>query len=163
MSDFDPAAPLHQVRAQYQARLQDGLHCPVCERWHKINGRNISASNARFLVLAARAHRRDWFQIKPLITRFGISSSATAMKHWNLIEGTSGRRQEGDPAGSWRLTELGIEFVLGRVGVPETALILDDVCIGFAGREDFMIWDARDFDYQEAMNFRSPVGLTNTV
>lgn len=130
--------------------------CPCCRRSGKIYKRKLNAGMASVLIRMYVVRRRlqtDWLRIEDI---FGSKKQDrrdwTVMQHWGLIESLDKRTSTENASGTWKLTERGVEFVLGKESVQKHVYIWDDSVRGFSD-EWITINDALEsrFDYATLM------------
>jgi len=131
----------------------DGGECPACTQRVKVYRRSIHAAEARALILAVRAHDREWFHAPTFADVAQCGGSWAMLRRWALIEEDNVPRADGGRAGHWRVTERGVQFAQRRLSVPKYALIYDNHLLGHEG-DDVLITDALGdrFDYRELMS-----------
>lgn len=131
----------------------DGAPCPCCRQFTKVYRRGISAGMARLLILAYRQHGTDEWHLPTLV---GASGDNAKLAHWGLIAAIPGERGDGSArTGWWRLTDLGVQWVLGQASVPRYIQLYDGRFRGFDTTAEQQ-WTVRDalgekFDYAKLM------------
>jgi len=130
-------------RMYERAAGKHGATCPCCDRFIKVYRRSFTADMARCLILLER-EGRDWVDIKRLPVRGGDYAKAV---HWGVVE------TQGENSGLWRITEMGVGFIGGRVRLPAHVFLLKNVCVEV---DDVQI-GIRDalrtkFDFEALMN-----------
>ena len=148
-------ATLSEARAWLRLRLKEGVRCPCCTQFAKIYRRQITTSSARALIRLWRIGGQDYAHWPTLVAEAGLPGRGdeTKLVHWGLVEEENAEREDGGRAGYWRVTELGVAWLLERHKVPRYARIYDSRCLGTFGPE----WGVADalgkrFDLQELMN-----------
>lgn len=153
MPEFPPDMPLGDARNRLAKKARRGAECPCCTQEVKEYRRPIHSGIARALIEMYKAGGTDWIY-KPDVLRGKGSASRdeSIARYWGLIEEESKRRPDGGRAGYWRVTELGRDFVLGRVRIPKYAHIYNKECKKLSG-ELVSIRDClgKKFDYRELM------------
>lgn len=130
------------------------VKCPCCKQSVTMRKRPMTNEMARVLIAMYREDPHGWVHVQSLKhnnTPVARGGDATKLKHWGLIEGQQGVKDDGNPRnGYWRLTEAGRQFVEGRLTVPRRVHILLDTCYGKDG-EAITIHDAlgEGFNYQD--------------
>lgn len=156
---------LSEARAWLHARLDDGAQCPCCDQHAQRYYRTINSSVARWLlalVTLSPETSGNWVSTKDVIqhaaSRKGFGSSLgsgeapSLLPFWELIE----CRPSDDPAkkhsGVWRPTKRGYDFAHGRMTVPHTAVIYNNVLDRLEG-DQIGIRQAlgKKFSYDELM------------
>lgn len=137
----------------------DGACCPVCRQFTKVYRRGISAGMARLLIIAYTRHGTAEWHLPTLV---GASGDNAKLAHWGLIEAIPGERGDGSPrTGWWRLTDLGVRWVSGDVGVPRYIRIYNSTFRGFdpTAEQWWTVHDAlgEKFDYTALMADRAGV------
>ncbi len=153
---FSPSATLAQMRAWVKLRAADGDVCPVCDQHFKIYRRKINASMARSLIRMYRVGGTDYIHLPTTVG--SRSREEGKLRYWGLVEEERVLRPDGGRAGYWRVTELGAQFVEGKVTVPQYAEIYQTECLGLTG-DQVSIQDALGdpFVYSELMGERATV------
>lgn len=125
--------------------------CPCCGRFNKVYARKLHSTIARQLITLYRAgaHQRYVHSKKAGGPDFTIA------KFWGLIEAKPNDRPEvKKDSGFWALTDLGVEFVLGRVSVPKYAHLYDDRVLSFSEeKSDIRSCLGNKFSYSDLMGF----------
>jgi hypothetical protein len=123
---------LGDTRDWLRRRLEDGEHCPCCTQFAKVYRRKITSTSARALITMFRAGAQ--YEPKHLPTVLGRKQAdETKMAYWGLIQEESAQRSDGGRAGWWQITELGVEWIHGRVAMPRYARIYDGRCLALVG------------------------------
>lgn len=156
---------LEQAKAWLREQVKGrGAKCPCCNQHAKVYRRPISSRMAYGLILMYRhfeAHpEEEWLHLPSFFTQRKAcpSNDGTLMRHWGLIEGQPGERDDGSKrVGVYKLTDLGRRFVRDEVAVPKYVVLYDGVPLGFDFDEEVTIRHAlkRRFDYNLLMQ---PVG-----
>lgn len=129
---------LANLQKQVQVGRKIGTRCPCCNRFVKEYERHISGSMVWALALVY-----DWYQKNDTTMQTyikvdeylkdikGIPLSVmrgdfTKFPHWGLVERQPAIRKDGsDRVGYYRITNKGVQFLLGALAVPEFVVILD--------------------------------------
>jgi len=127
-----------------------GAECPCCGSIVAIYPRHMTDNIARVLIRMYREAGTDWIFMPSIRTP---GQDEVISRHWGLIERMEGRRPDGsNRVGWWRLTPRGVDFVLGRITIPQIARIFKGQLIELAG-DQITIRDAlgKKFNYDEMM------------
>ncbi len=137
MTDF---ARLEQ---EFRDRLEDGVDCALCGRHAKIYAKPLYAAMGRALLHVYRYFQRpdaeEWVHMGQLLgTKPEAHSYAggdpSKLVLWGLLEARPGERPDGSHrVGFYRLTQLGRDFVEGRVMVHRRVRTYAGKVLGFAG------------------------------
>lgn len=154
------------ARAIFHANLDlKGSTCPTCDRWgeryeHSINGKTAAALVVFYAMalgdLGKYIHMEEL--VKNPKTPLNGRADFAKLRFWGLIERktTDDRVVEGKVknTGCYRITQRGVDFVLGNVKIEETVLLYNDTFYGFKGGEVSIhdCWD-KQFNYAETMRF----------
>ena len=158
----DPNEPLSKVRAAVRAATYStGIYCPCCGGWAKRYKYTINKSMAvglMWLVQHYHPEQNRWVNVAHTAPRHVVQTNQLpTLRHWGLVI-----RPTEDPlwsfsgktkhSGLWRPTETGIEFVRGRIQMPESVVTYKGEFEQFSGNK-ISIREAFDtnFDYQQAM------------
>lgn len=140
--------------------------CPCCNRNSKPGKRRFSSNIARVLMLLYKLYLEDpdgFFHIERVILSLGLKNTLRGdfakMKHFSFIEQAPGKRKDGNTKnGYWKITEIGVMFVEGKLLVPKEFRIYDDA-LYWVSEETISIMDAlrsKGFDYNEMMDREIP-------
>jgi hypothetical protein len=128
--------------------------CECCGRFAKVYKRRINSTMARQLIaLYNLGGTEKYIHTSDLVVRCGTGDFAKA-RFWGLIYQSEEIPVDGAKMnGKWRLTKLGVDFVEGKLLVPEFALILFDKKIGSDGKQVTIqdCLESKGFNYQELM------------
>ncbi len=141
---------LDAAKEQFDELVFGGTVCPCCDRFAKVYRRKLNAGMARSMISMYRLRRGGWIHLPTEMS--ARSREEGKLAWWGLAEEQDTKRDDGGRAGYWRLTRLGINFVLKRAQVPSHILLYDNRLIGHDGHE-ITIEDAlgAHFNYQELM------------
>ena len=125
---------LAEAGGQFQRALaQDGTAvCPCCRRRATHWVKNIIGTAARDLITLVGLHAKSGAPVH--IREFTQQrSNFYVLKHWDLIEPAGNDDPTMRSSGFWSPTEDGVEFVMGRLGLPKYVVTYDDELIRFQG------------------------------
>ncbi len=149
------------ARSQFKEQLLDGQQkdCPCCGRHAQVYKRRLHKSVAVALIRLYKIHMNHdlgfaaFVHVSDLVVEgmSGIGDFSKA-KYWDLIEADANDDPTKKSAGRWRLTQKGVSFVKGQLGIKEWALVFDDTVIEHRGKTVY-IHDSlsADFNYSELM------------
>lgn len=146
------------ARATFNKDAADGTTCPCCDRYAKVYRRKFHASMASALIsffgrvrgdVAAEVH-------VPRETKLSaLGGDWAKIRHWKLIETRFEEREDGGPnSGLWRITELGVRFVMGHASIPAYVFLWNGEPVpSLQPVPTISIRQAlgKDFDYPELM------------
>jgi hypothetical protein len=157
--DGDPEiVSLADATRWLREQVDDGARCPCCTQFAKVYRRKIHSTMARELIHFYRRARFEWFDL-PLLSgevsgkRRAYTGDSAKLRYWGLMVEADVEREDGGPAGWWRVTERGAKFVRHDLAVPKYAHIYDSRLLGLHG-EPVTVVDALGdkFDYRELMD-----------
>lgn len=124
--------PLGQARALLELDLLEGAKCPCCGQDARLYRRKLTSTTAKALIAMYLAGPFAYHHMPTLLD--AKQADEAKARHWGLISEKPGTRQ-GDigPAGYWRLTQKGIDFVLNYVLIEKFACIYDGRLIRLEG------------------------------
>lgn len=141
MSDMS----LDDARSWLAVRLSTGAKCPCCSQFAKVYSRKINSNMARLLVVAYRRHGQAWFHISALGFPGGGGEFAK-LRYWGVVETVE------EQSGQWRVTDDGVDFVLGHLRLRSHADIYDGNLVALVGEKVDVRHALGDrFDYDELM------------
>lgn len=148
---------LPEMGDDFRTKLRDGFKgdCPCCGRWAQVYHRRIHSHIARVLIKFYRAGGAERFlhyaEVVKAIRAGSFGDFGTA-RYWGLIEGQASDDSAKSSSGMWKLTQRGVDYIEGRLSVPEYAMVFDDTVLGFADKElDIRAALGDKFNYQELM------------
>jgi hypothetical protein len=131
---FDQPAgkSLAEARRELFAELDDGAVCPCCDQYAQRYRRPVDCGMARCLILAYRLGkgREDegrWVHVSELAETLAIVPTIATTARWGLAESRKNTDTKKKDSGWWRLTDLGVAFVLGETTVPKYAVTWNGV------------------------------------
>lgn len=148
---FTPGMTIGEAQVTLRQVLDVGHKCPVCTQLAKVYKRKLNSGMARSLIAMYQAARLDWQHIPTTIG--ALSREEGKLRYWGLIEEETERRPDGGRSGYWRVTELGEQFVLGKITLPSHARIYDGRLLGLTGRnQSIRVALGAKFSYEELMS-----------
>jgi len=158
-----PSSPtIKSERMRITAAAINGAEekCPVCNRLMKVYKRNIHAEMIIWLIELCKLTEEvgsDWHTTVEIIKcsqhlKAG-GTNGTLLVHWGLIEKIPEENRAGGPAGRYRITEKGFDFLYRKGTVPERVHFFCDKVIGYS-EEHVSVKQAlgKRFNYQELMD-----------
>jgi hypothetical protein len=143
---------LADAKAWLTARLDRGAKCPCCGQTARIYQRKMSSTSARATAALWRVHGTDYGHL-PTVARDHLADVQhqggylVLGAHWGLIQAHP------DRAGWWRVTPLGVDWLLGRAAVPARAAIFNGRRVGELRGRPVTVLDvlAERFDLDELL------------
>jgi hypothetical protein len=152
---FSDDMTLGEARDLLRTLVKDGERCPCCSQFAKVYKRKVNSSMARGLIAMYRAFGNEFGYVQDIRRTRGATDNREEpkLRYWGLAEEENVLRPDGGRAGYWRVTPLGINWVLDRTTIPKYALIYDTRCLRLEG-EVVTIVDALGtrFNYRDLMN-----------
>lgn len=131
---FPPGALLTDAQEWLRRRLDnDGAVCPCCKRVARIYRRKVHSNMVRGLIAMYRAGAADDYVHAPTVNRSSANVDTAKNVYWGLIEEAPEKREDGGRAGWYRLTPLGVDWLLGRATIPTFAVTYADRLLGHDG------------------------------
>lgn len=154
---FPPSALLHEARQYVVTRREsrEGVICPCCEQRAQLYRRKFSAAMARSLIwLYRQGAERRFVHVNNNAPRWVLTFGGyfALMRHWALIEPQPNEDTDKRTSGRWRITPLGVEFVLKRRVIPSHVHLYANRVVGWSDTT-MTIGQALGaaFDYAELM------------
>ena len=172
--DFPDEAPIGDARVWLRTVFENGATCPCCRQFVKLYKRPLGAGMASSLIAIYRWFLRnsgqEWMSITEELKKMKInagSSNTAILRHWGLLEKFEGERDDGSKrVGLYRMTDLGRDFVLGRVSVTKHIYQYNDEIVKVADPDlsQISVHEAlgNKFDYNVLMG-GTPDGGTPTL
>lgn len=153
---IDPMIPLRTARdILMTARFdKEAVICPCCDQHAKVYKRSLMLSQVKVMATLYNRSRKapiptaHWVKIgtksevaklkngpnvatvdedRPIYTSGGDYAKA---RYWGLIEESGEGRDDGSArAGLWRITESGIDFLLGAIRVPKYMAVYNNAIV----------------------------------
>jgi len=102
-------------------RLEDGVECPACNQHAQVYRWSLYRTAVRALVLFYKlGGTTDFVHVSQLkAAGHQGQGDVSRLRHWGLVEEEKTRRPDGGRPGYWRVTQLGADWLEGRVTVPK--------------------------------------------
>jgi len=135
MSDLKKTVVEVRDRLLEQATVGNASVCPICERPIKLYRRHIHTEMVVWLIgLYKLCRDGGWHTTLEIEERTDHlkagGTNGTLLVHWGLIEKIPVENRGGGPAGRYRLTSLGEDFLHGKVSVPKSVFFLCNKIVG---------------------------------
>lgn len=130
MKDFIPSPTADKKMLENFNHNFDGFDCPTCKRMVQIYKRTLHKSIILQLVnLLNAGGDKKYIHSDKFITGT-VGKDFAISKHWDLIvqEPTEDRRRK--TSGKWKLTPLGVDFLLSRSAIHKYTYLFNDKIIG---------------------------------
>lgn len=128
-----------EAKAFVQQHLQDGVSCPTCGQFCKVYKRKLNSTMALALILIYQFFKThphaEWLHVAAFLVKVKKDSSiaggdAVKLRYWGLLERAPGERDDGsDRVGRYRITEIGKQFVEGRIAVPRYVYLYNQLLL----------------------------------
>lgn len=148
-----------KIRERYWEQARKGTDCPCCDRYGQIYRRHLYSRPALTLVYTYpwfRNHPGEYLAVSKFCMRkYSFRSSENGkLVYFDMFEPRPGLRDDGSKRhGLYRITDLGVEFVLGRVKVQKTKVIYDDEIWSTEGPMIGIVEAlGKKFDYHDLMS-----------
>lgn len=141
---FDDLMPLGEAsRILFEAfERGEKVCCPTCNRNIGKYEKTLSSAMASvmgFLYLRTKGDTTVWVHLNKTIPHESTKKERSALeardwwalRHWGLISQRTGVGAEHVEYGTWRITDLGVQFVRGNLFVPKKLLTWGGVMYGY--------------------------------
>jgi hypothetical protein len=134
--------------------INKGVNCPCCSQRVQLYKRKLNSGMA-YTLIAINNHSNDYFHVKDMLREKGLHNGHdwTLLKFWGFIKKEDEIREDGSPNnGNYKITDKGIDFVLGRIKTYKHIMLYNKKCYGFS-KETTTITEAlgNKFNYNELM------------
>lgn len=159
-------ATLLECQEYNNKNVENGVTCPCCDRYMKLYKRSYSSGMAVFMLGLYRLTKKisfmgteEYFHYVDVLKHLGINSGGDYAKNvfWGLIEPKADDKEELEDLGTkssgmFKITDIGIDFVLSKIKIPKKVHLLLNEVEGF-DQEKIGIEDAlgNKFDYFDLM------------
>jgi hypothetical protein len=155
---------LSEAKLWLEERIDEGETCPCCGRFAKRYERKLNSGIANALIQIYKTHgliavdygaEVPWVNVEREIVEKSTSHFArdfSIARFWGLLEPkiTTEDGKKKRTSGIWRLTPMGVRFVLGTHKVQRSAHIFNDTLHSFSGpMVDIRTCLGDKFDYSE--------------
>ena len=142
------------LRADWQDTIMgEGGHCPVCDRWGKLNKFTLNQTLVRMLLAIYYRGSNEgdgdgWLDMPRLRDHLiHRTNQYSKLAYWNLIE------RHPTKSGLWRTTKLGEQFLKKSATVPAHVWVYN-TAVHSVSQEQVYINEVFEtgFDYESAMS-----------
>jgi hypothetical protein len=151
-----------EAKAFVQQHIQDGVACPTCGQLCKVYRRKLNSTMALALVLIYQFFKThpqaEWLHVAAFLVKVKRDSSIAGgdvvkLRYWGLLERATGERDDGsDRVGRYRITEVGKQFVEGKIAVPRYVYLYNQLLLRLSEEMTTMREALGDrFKYDELM------------
>ena len=140
---------LEQAKRLYSEAIIDnpkGALCPCCLRPGKAYRRNINPDQARFLLHFYQEYGQQWGNSQDLRRKWtGLDGrEESKLRYWMLFE----PKDDNSRSKEWRITDLGVAFILEEVAIPKYVYVLDNEVVKHEGPDlHISAMMAKKYDY----------------
>ena len=164
VEEWNKEKTLADAKRELFNAMDDGTHCPCCDKYVRRYRRKFNSSMARALIWLSQQHGRlgmmygiagehCWIDVPKLAPRWLVQTNQLpTVRWWGMIERHPATGDAKKHSGLWRVTPQGVRFVMGREAVPSTVVTYNGEPVGFEG-DKITIREAlgTKFDYAELM------------
>jgi hypothetical protein len=153
---------IEAAKAFVQQNLRDGVTCPACGQFCKVYKRKLNSTMALALVLIYQFFKKnphaDWLHVAAFLVKVKRDSSIAGgdvvkLRYWGLLVRAAGDRDDGsDRVGRYKITDVGKQFVEGRIAVPRYVYLYNQLLLRLSEEMTTMREALSDkFNYDELM------------
>ncbi len=128
---------LGEVKIYLDENFKEGSRCPACGRVVKLYNRGFNISMAYGLFLIYFLHQKKGFhkgiKMNDEIAALEIPANNieySKLRYWDLIQETDGNNN--GHLGNWKITKKGVNFVTGKITIPQIAIVYNTKVLGFS-------------------------------
>jgi hypothetical protein len=142
---------LEEAKSECRMGWEKGLNCPCCTQYVKLWKHSINSAIAMLLIYMYHT-KREWVHIMKetkFTTMYGIA------QFWGvIIQKTKTPEDDKRASGFWKLTDLGVDFVTGKISIPRYLYLYNDKVIRIS-EEKCTIKSCltKKFSYSELMGY----------
>lgn len=149
-----PPVTIAEERTRLKNNIHKGTKCKCCGQMVKLYTRKLYSSQMKGLINLYKKYmnKPDYYHISTFEIVAGGGDFAK-MEFFGLIEAQTNTDSTKRTSGMWKPTQKGIDFVNGRISVPEAVMIYNQSFVGFTENHIY-IKDAigNKFNYEELMS-----------
>jgi hypothetical protein len=151
---------LKEAQQELRENWEQGINCECCGQYVKLYRRRYNKTMAYGLIILYRLHQQHgfdkWFKMNEEITKLNIPSSNIEYSkngYWDLMEQRGNSETTKKTSGLWRITNKGIDFLLGHIQIEAILWIFNNKARR-KSIEKISYKDALDvkFNYEKLMN-----------
>ena len=143
----------HAKRELWESMKAEGMECPCCKRWAKLNPYSISKAQAStFKWIVENTGPNQYVDVQEKAPRWILKSNSHGkLVHHDLLRPKANEDPSKKSSGFWGPTAFGLEWYNGNATVQKFALVFDEKCLGRRGK-DVRFSDVFDpFHYRKMM------------
>jgi hypothetical protein len=130
-----PLDALSQARVMVFSNWIEGVDCPCCGQFVKLYHRRLNRGMAWSLIQIYKYFQQEgceeWLHVEHHLKRNPLASDFTKLAYWDVIEEYGGVRDDGSKrVGLWKITQLGKDFVEGKILLPSHVFLYNDTFHG---------------------------------
>lgn len=145
---------LSEARRRVKANLDKGSCCPCCGQYARRYKRTLYSSQAAQLIRLYWLNRRDpekYFH-RHIVTPRCNNGDLVFLRHWGLLEVEPNEDPTKKDSGSFRITELGRQFVERKARVPKSLFQYNDNVEEFTEETTDIVEALKEkFNYEDLM------------
>ncbi len=139
-SKLPPDSTIYQAKEFLRDNAVKGAECPCCRQRVQIYARALTSGMAAGLIIFYHNRGKGWLHAEKTFKESSCNQSIRGdfpkLRFWGLIEAKEENREDdSDRNGYYRITEKGIQFVLGHLSVPRSVFIYNNAFRGFDSLE----------------------------
>lgn len=164
MENIHDYSNLLQIKKYIKRILEEKgeCKCPVCKQNIQVYKRKITANSAKALIIILNNSTLNddvgnYIHIQKLFEKHNMRATAMdyiQLSRFGLIEKSNEEVEGKKDSGFWRVTKLGVLFVLGKVNIPAYATVYNNRTIAYS-EDKVYIWGClkKKFIYEEILNY----------
>lgn len=153
MSEIPDFETLDEAKAFIRENWKDGCVCPCCGRWLKLYDIKMPGAGAADLIKLYKLSKGfpNHYEHVDVFSNTK-SRSFPKLAYWKLCKSMPNDDPEKRTSGMWALTQKGVDFVEGKITVPERTFYYKKKGRGLHGKQVHII-DVlgNKFSYSELM------------
>jgi len=128
---------LEEAKRIVREKAEDpkGTICPCCSKLVKVYRRRLHQEMALFLFKLFRRHQlypRFYTMLELYPESNKAASDGSYLPHWGLVEKSDGVNTADAPAGLYKMTDKGIQFLHNQEYVPSHVHLLNNRVVGWS-------------------------------
>lgn len=145
---------IKEAQEQLKQNIRKGEICPCCKQMVKMYSRKINSGMVLFLIglyKLTKRNGRQYFSNTFVMHEMNLTATSldySVLKHFGLMSENFNTDTKKKKSGEWIITNLGIDFIEGKVSITENVLLYNNRVNGFEGK-DIFIKEITDFNYNE--------------
>lgn len=123
------AMTVSDAKKHIAEHIREGCICPCCNRFVKLYKIKLNRTMVDALVRIYKGAGYNWAHIPSMFPYLQRSRVYPKLAFWEFLEPRT-RVKDGAGVGMWAVTKKGVDFLYGRISVPNAVYVLNGCVVG---------------------------------